>query len=322
MQSGVISGTELGSDCSDNGGTVTIDIEALATDTELAAYATLAALAAHVASTHNQDSTARSEAQAAQALITGHQVASSPHNVAITALIEAHRAVATAHQQPGGGGVNEARVQELINATALSALQGLITDGQIPGAIMRDAEFTAATVRTLLSLTATEANDVLVGATISGQILSFTQNDGSTVAITIPTATPGTGDGVVQQGAFNADQTELVLTLDNGGTVTIDVPAALRGTGLTAVAIAALSPGATNSNTEIPSAHEGTLGKISIANIHAYMASSVGLGPRINPGPSLASSWPGSCGQRCRGCLRAHHRRRRDRYGDCWPGRR
>ena len=60
------------------------------------------------------------------------------------------------------------------------------------------------------------------------------------------------------------------------------------GGGLTAAAIAALSAGATNSNTEIPSAHEGDLGKISIANIHAYMESSVGLGPRINPGPSLA----------------------------------
>ena len=61
-----------------------------------------------------------------------------------------------------------------------------------------------------------------------------------------------------------------------------------RCAGLTAQAIQALSPGATNSNTEIPSAHDGDIGKISIANIHAYMASSVGLGPRINPGPSLA----------------------------------
>ena len=187
--------------------------------------------------------------------------------------------------QGGGGGLVEAEVQALINATALSALQGQVTDGQIPAAIMRDAEFTAAAVRTLLALTSSEVNDLLTGATISGQILRFTQNDGSTVNITIPTATPGAGDGVVQAGAFNADQTELVLTLDSGGTVTIDVPAALRGTGLTAAAIAALSPGATNSNTEMPSVHGGVLGKISIANILAYMRSSVGLGPRINPTP-------------------------------------
>ena len=61
------------------------------------------------------------------------------------------------------------------------------------------------------------------------------------------------------------------------------------GDGLTAEAIAGLDAGATNSNTEIPSVHSGTLGKISIANIRAFMESSVGLGPRINPGPSLAS---------------------------------
>ena len=78
-----------------------------------------------------------------------------------------------------------------------------------------------------------------------------------------------------QDGADGADGTDGV----DGG-----------GGGLTAAAIAALSEGATNSNTEIPSAHEGDLGKISIANIHAYMESSVGLGPRINPGPSLAAA--------------------------------
>ena len=259
VQSGAINGTELILTL-DGGGTVTIDIDALATDTELAAYATIAALAAHEASTHNVDSTARSEALAAQQLITGHQAASTAHAT---------------------------EIQALINATSLSALQGQVTDGQIPAAIMRDAELTAAAVRTLLALTSNEVNDLLTGATIAGQILSFTQNDGSTVNITIPTATPGEGDGVVQSGAFNADQTELILTLAAGGTITIDVPAALRGTGLTAAAITALSAGATNSNTEIPSVHSGDLGKISIANIRAYMESSVGLGPRINPGPSL-----------------------------------
>ena len=34
---------------------------------------------------------------------------------------------------------------------------------------------------------------------------------------------------MVASGAFNNDQTELVLTLDTGGTVTINVPEALRG---------------------------------------------------------------------------------------------
>ena len=105
---------------------------------------------------------------------------------------------------------------------------GMIPDAQIPASIMRDSEFTAAAVRGLLGLTSAEVNDLLTGATIFGQVLTLTQNDGTTVPITIPTATPGLGDGVVQSGAFNADQTELTLTLDNGGTVTISVPAALR----------------------------------------------------------------------------------------------
>ena len=41
-------------------------------------------------------------------------------------------------------------------------------------------------------------------------------------------------DGVVASGAFNDDQTELVLTLDTGGTVTVNVPAALRAGGILA----------------------------------------------------------------------------------------
>ena len=60
-----------------------------------------------------------------------------------------------------GGGTSEARVQQLINATDLSALQGMVTDAQIPDAIFRDAELTAAAVQTLLGLTATEVNDHL-----------------------------------------------------------------------------------------------------------------------------------------------------------------
>ena len=132
------------------------------------------------------------------------------------------------------GGVTEARVQEIVNATALSALQGMVTDGQIPDAIMRDAEFTAAALRTLLGLSQNEVNDLLTGATIAGQILTFTQNDGTVVAITIPTAMAGTGDGVVQSGALSG--TDLVLTLDNAGTVTIDIAALATDIELTAYA--------------------------------------------------------------------------------------
>ena len=107
-------------------------------------------------------------------------------------------------------------------------LSGVLEDTQIPASIMRDAEFTAVAVRGLLGLTAQEVNNLLTGATISGQVLNFPQNDGTSIPITIPTATAGTGDGVVQSGAFADDGETLVLTLDNGGTVEIDVPELLR----------------------------------------------------------------------------------------------
>ena len=171
------------------------------------AHADQVDLDAHEASTHNVDSTARSEALAAQGLITGHQSASAAHNTEIGTLIEAHRAVATAHQQPGGGG-----------------------------------------------------------------------GGGLTISTTAPGNTPGTPDagdsGEVSDGGHDHG-----IEAGGGG-----------GGALTAAAIQALAPGATNSNTEIPSVHDGDLGKISIANIRAYMESSVGLGPRINPGPSLATA--------------------------------
>ena len=130
----------------------------------------------------------------------------------------------------GTGGVTETRVQEIVDATDLSNLQGMVTDAQIPDAIMRDAELTAAAVRTLLGLSATEVNDLLTGASIAGQVVTFTQNDGTTATITLP-AGSGADDGVVESGVFNATGTELVLTLDTGGMVTISVPALLRGGG-------------------------------------------------------------------------------------------
>ena len=123
--------------------------------------------------------------------------------------------------------VNASNVDPLIAAYS-GGIAGLdIVDAQIPAAIMRDAEFTAATVRTLLGLSATEVDDLLTGASISGQVLTYTQNDGSVVTLTVPDG----ADGVVSTGAFSADGTQLILTLDSGSTVNIGVPALLRSTG-------------------------------------------------------------------------------------------
>ena len=120
--------------------------------------------------------------------------------------------------------VSDNRIQTLINDTNLSDLQGELDDGQIPTAIMRDSEFTATAINRLLSLTATEVTTLLTGASISNQVLSFTQNDGTVVELTLPAGT-GMADGVVASGAFNVDGTTLTLTLDTGTLIVIPVPA-------------------------------------------------------------------------------------------------
>ena len=110
---------------------------------------------------------------------------------------------------------------------------GMIALAQIPDAIMRDAEFTASAVRTLLDLTADEANDLFTGATIADRVITITQNDGSTFTLTVPAGTSGgtMADGVVSAGAFSADGETLTLTVDGAADVTISVPALLRATG-------------------------------------------------------------------------------------------
>ena len=140
---------------------------------------------------------------------------------------------------PGAEGVTEGRVQEIINATSVSALQGMATDGQIPAAIMRDAEFTSAAVIALitgniafsdldgmiadgqvpasfmrdaeltlaavasvLGITAAEAGEILVGVpSLSGSDLTFTKADGTDSTITLPAGGGGTADGRLRFGA-------------------------------------------------------------------------------------------------------------------------
>ena len=129
------------------------------------------------------------------------------------------------------GGVTETRVQALINGTNLSDLSGLVTNAQIPASIMRDTEFTASTVSTLLGLTSLEVDNLLTGGSISGRQLTFTQNDGTPITIDLPDDA-NTQDGVISGGAFNTAGTELTLTLADSSTIVVSVPSALRtGTG-------------------------------------------------------------------------------------------
>ena len=121
-------------------------------------------------------------------------------------------------------GRTDAEIKSLINATQISALQGELADGQIPADIMRDDELTLDKLLTLLSLTTQELSDLFTGATIAGRVVTYTQNDGQTVQLTIPEGTAA-ADGVVASGAFSADGTALTLTLDTGDKIVIPVPA-------------------------------------------------------------------------------------------------
>ena len=102
-------------------------------------------------------------------------------------------------------------------------LSGQIADSQIPDGIMRDAEFTADAVRNLLGLTAQEVNDLFVGASITNQVLTITQVDGTTVTINLPAG----ADGVVTSAALSG--TILTLTVDGATDVPVDLGALRDG---------------------------------------------------------------------------------------------
>ena len=79
---------------------------------------------------------------------------------------------------------------------AFSDIDGLIADAQVPASFMRDAELTLARVASALGLTTAEAEDILIGQpTISGNDLTFTLADGSTETITLPAGMGSTADG-------------------------------------------------------------------------------------------------------------------------------
>ena len=117
------------------------------------------------------------------------------------------------------GGLTTDQVNALIAAAD-------IQDSQIPASIMRDAEFTAAAVRTLLGLTATEVTNLFVGASISDHTITVTQNDGSTLNI----AVPDDSDGVVTDATLDGTTNVLTLTLSEGNPVTVDL-SGLAGSG-------------------------------------------------------------------------------------------
>ena len=140
-------------------------------------------------------------------------------------------------------------IVELLNARTgddrllITSLRGTIPVSMLPSEVMLDSEFTTAAVQGLLGLTEDEVNDLFTNATITGQVITYTQNDGTVVTITVPVAMGGMADGVVASAMLVG--TVLTLTLSTGTTVEVDL-AALQsmGGGITlAVALAAILPG-------------------------------------------------------------------------------
>ena len=130
------------------------------------------------------------------------------------------------------GFLTESEVDNRIAGYARATPTGQIADAQIPDAIMRDAEFTLAAVRNLLSLSAQEVDDLLTGGSISGSVLTLTQNDGSTITLNLPTGGQAVADGVVDGGSISADGMTLRLTRTEGDDIEIDIPALLRNAGV------------------------------------------------------------------------------------------
>ena len=131
----------------------------------------------------------------------------------------------------------EGKIKPLVQGEKIADfgdVDGTISVSQLPSDVMLDSEFTLSAIRGLLNLTVTEVNNLFTGASISNNILTFTQNDGTTVTITLPTGGMSVSDGVVTAGVFNADRTELTLTVDGATDVVIDIPELLRQGGILA----------------------------------------------------------------------------------------
>ena len=109
-----------------------------------------------------------------------------------------------------------AEVQTLVDDTPLANLQGHVTGSQIPANIMRDAEYTDVSVRDHLGLNQFEALSLFTGATLVDSIMTFAQNDGGEVTITLPM-----GDGgMMDQRVLNPNHAH--GSLDTLGDIQID----------------------------------------------------------------------------------------------------
>ena len=118
----------------------------------------------------------------------------------------------------------------------------LIEPSDADTAFMLDAEFTVDAVRTLLSLTQTELDSLLIGdnARIDQNILVIPQNDGTDLRLTLPQVMAGTADGVISGITFAADASSMTISRTEGADITVNIPASLRAVPRTDAEINAL----------------------------------------------------------------------------------
>ena len=117
----------------------------------------------------------------------------------------------------------------LIGENGVWGLVNEIPEFMIPAAIARDTEINAAAIRALLGLTEDEQNDLLTGASLLNGVLTFVQNDGTNVQITLPAGAVDDELQVASSATYSAGSVALtaVVTkhLELGDIVSFEIPA-------------------------------------------------------------------------------------------------
>ena len=130
-------------------------------------------------------------------------------------------------------GITEGRVQELINATSLSALQGQVADGQIPDAIARDSEIPAqrTALQVIALITGQIAFSDLAGMIADGQVPASFMRDAELTLARVATALGLTTAeaAAILTGDPTLSGQDLTFTRNDGTQVTITLPAGMGG---------------------------------------------------------------------------------------------
>ena len=118
---------------------------------------------------------------------------------------------------PAGADADTATIDARIATYARITPSGTIALAQLPSGVMLDSEFTAAAVRTLLGLSASQIDNIVVDVTATGQVITVTKADGTTNTINIPSGAGATTH--IQTGT--APYTTGLITVTTSETVSV-----------------------------------------------------------------------------------------------------